>query len=184
MDNFYTDITATDLSASRSKDEIMHELVQKAGEQGFMVVDSDMQKPWGGFVRFDTKDASRFITAFFPGLDTGEARLGQNDMELSPKFLLVSPNSRLSWQRHARRAECWAYIMSGGYHKSINPDDQGELQLAKVGDVVQLQQGECHRLVGLPGESYTLVAEIWQHTNPNTPSDEGDIERLADDYKR
>ena len=184
MNDFYTDITAADLSVTRNKDDVMQELVEKAVKRGFVVVDSDMQKPWGGFVRFDTKDADVFIQAFFPGLDINQARLGRNDMELSPKFLLVTPNSRLSWQRHGRRAERWAYLTSGAYHKSTDPANQGDMQLAQVGDVVQFQQGECHRLVGLPGDAYTLVAEIWQHTDHDNQSDEADIERLADDYKR
>lgn len=184
MNEFYTDIMAIDLSTARSKDEVMQDLIEKAGRRGFIVVDVDMQKPWGGFVRFDTKDAEAFIKAFFPNLDINEARLGHGDTELSPKFLLVTPNSRLSWQRHGRRAERWAYLTSGGYHKSFDPTEQGELQVAQVGDIVQFEQGECHRLVGLPGDTYTLVAEIWQHTSPSEQSDESDIERLADDYKR
>jgi hypothetical protein len=29
-----------------------------------------------------------------------------------------------------------------------------------------------------------MVAEIWQHTDPNHPSDEDDIVRLQDDFGR
>jgi mannose-6-phosphate isomerase-like protein (cupin superfamily) len=132
-------------------------------------------------VRFDNKGAEAFVGQFFP-----ELRMEANElrMELSPKFLLVAPGARLSWQRHARRAERWAYLSPGGYHKSTDPSDQGEMIPADAGDVVQFEQGECHRLVGLPGDRYTLVAEIWQHTNPQDLSDEADIERLEDDYSR
>ena len=62
-------------------------------------------------------------------------------------------------------------------------DEQGELVMARAGDVVQFETGERHRLVGALGY-YTLVAEIWQHTNSGQLSNEDDVVRLADDYKR
>jgi mannose-6-phosphate isomerase-like protein (cupin superfamily) len=127
-------------------------------------------------------DADTFVNEFFPGLDPAEARLGNEDAELSPKILLVSPAQRLSWQHHDRRAERWAFVTTGGYHKSTT-DDQGELHSAKSGEVVQFAQGERHRLVGAIGH-YTLVAEIWQHVDNDHPSDEADIVRLQDDYDR
>jgi hypothetical protein len=49
-------------------------------------------------------------------------------------------------------------------------------------EVVSLQQGERHRLIGTKG--WGVVAEIWMHTDPNHPSDEADIVRLQDDYSR
>ena len=59
----------------------------------------------------------------------------------------------------------------------------GEMVQANPGDVVQFEAGECHRLVG-GSDGVTLVAEIWQHTDPTMHSDEADITRLQDDYKR
>ena len=41
---------------------------------------------------------------------------------------------------------------------------------------------ERHRLVGL--DKIGVVAEIWIHTDLNNPSDENDIVRISDDYKR
>lgn len=180
----YDEIVAVDLASSRDKEEVLRDLIAVAEAHGYEVVDTDLQKPWGGFVRFDTKVANHFITTFFPGLDTNAARLGNPEAELSPKFLLVTPGCRLSWQRHGRRAERWAYLTPGAYYKSMDPDNPGNEVDVEVGEVVQFAQGECHRLVGAKGESYTLVAEIWQHTDSAQPSDEADIERLADDYKR
>jgi hypothetical protein len=49
-------------------------------------------------------------------------------------------------------------------------------------EVVSLQQGERHRLIGTQG--WGVVAEIWMHTDPNHPSGEADIVRLQDDYSR
>jgi mannose-6-phosphate isomerase-like protein (cupin superfamily) len=184
MKQLLTDVMAVSLNSSRSKTEVMRELVEAARNRGYEVVDTDMEKPWGAFVRFNTKDANDFIENFFPGLDPDKARLGVASLELSPKFLLVTPGARLSWQRHGRRAERWSYVTGGAYYKSMYPNDPGVVVVAKAGETVQFKQGECHRLVGVPGEQYTLVAEIWQHTDPLHPSDESDIERLQDDYKR
>ena len=50
------------------------------------------------------------------------------------------------------------------------------------GKVVELSKGERHRLIG--EATWGIVAEIWVHTDPNSPSDESDIVRLQDDYSR
>lgn len=170
-------------SRESDKQQMITNIVTYAEESGYTVADVDSNRPWGGFVRFDYKDGDTFISEFFPGVNATEARLGNPAAELSPKILLVAPRQRLSWQVHARRAERWKFLNDGGYYKSTDADNPGELIEAYTGDEVQFEAGECHRLVGA-GDSYTLVAEIWQHTDPNHPSDEDDITRLQDDYKR
>lgn len=165
------------------KAAIIDNVVRSAEEAGYEVADVDGARPWGGFVRFETKDGDNFVTEFFPEIDPVEARLGNADAELSPKILIVTPNQRLSWQVHERRAERWRFLTDGKYHKSSDPDEMGEPIAAKAGDVVQFEAGECHRLVGAEHD-VTLVAEIWQHTIPEHPSTEDDIIRLQDDYKR
>ena len=60
-------------------------------------------------------------------------------------------------------------------------DTEGELVKFNEGKQVRLAQGERHRLIGL--EDYGIVAEIWQHTD-SVPSDEEDIVRVQDDFKR
>lgn len=152
-------------------------------ELGYTIVDADESRPWGGFYRLDDEEAERFIHEFFPGLTLQDAKLGHDDIELSPKFLLVSPGQRLSWQFHHRRAERWRFLSQGAYYKS-ETDTQGRRTVAPAGTVVQFSQGERHRLCAYDDKSYTLVAEIWQHTDPQHPSEEADIVRLADDYKR
>jgi hypothetical protein len=42
--------------------------------------------------------------------------------------------------------------------------------------------GQRHRLIGL--DQWGVVAEIWQHTDSENPSDESDIVRLQDDFGR
>lgn len=175
-------IATVDLSISRPKHQIFNDVVRVAQAAGLLIDDVDLNKPWGFYVRFDGAGADEFIAEFFPGLSPEEARLGNPELPLSPKFLLVSPNELLSWQYHERRAERWAYLTDGAYYKSLT-DEQGEPQAAAAGTVVQFARGERHRLVGLP-DSYVLVAEIWQHTDAGNPSDEADIIRLADKYKR
>jgi mannose-6-phosphate isomerase-like protein (cupin superfamily) len=102
--------------------------------------------------------------------------------KLSPKILVVAPNKRLSWQFHHRRAEIWK-ILSGvvGVKTSLT-DEEGEIQELKPGTFIQMDKGERHRLIGL--DSWGIVAEIWQHTDPENPSDEDDIVRLQDDFGR
>ena len=56
------------------------------------------------------------------------------------------------------------------------------MEVYNEGDQIVLQQGERHRLIGLNEAS--VVAEIWQHTDANHPSDEDDIIRVQDDFGR
>lgn len=171
-----------DTSTVAPKHKIFNEVVKLAHAHGYTIDDVDLNKPWGFYIRFEASDAERFVPEFFPGLSLEAARLGNPEATLSPKFLLVCPGELLSWQYHKRRAERWAFLTPGAYYKSEN-DDQGELQHAQLGDVVQFQDGERHRLVGQSG-AYVLVAEIWQHTDSMVLSDEADIVRLDDKYKR
>ena len=152
-------------------------------EVGYTIVEIDEKRPWGAYYRLSGGEASRFIKEFFPGLSLQEAQLGRTSTELSPKFLLVSPGQRLSWQFHYRRAERWRFLTKGAYFQSTT-DNQGERQIAEPDTIVQFAQGERHRLCSYDDQNYTLVAEIWQHTIPDALSDESDIIRLADDYKR
>ena len=50
------------------------------------------------------------------------------------------------------------------------------------GETIVLAKGERHRLIGL--DTFGIVAEIWQHTDSQHPSDEDDIVRLQDDFGR
>ena len=154
-------------------------------ELGYRIVESDEKKPWGAYYRMAGDDSERFVQEFFPGLSLVEAKLGRENVELSPKFLLVAPGHRLSWQYHNRRAERWRFLTAGAYYRSHTDAMPEVLQHARAGTVVQFDAGERHRLASEPySKNYTLVAEIWQHTQPDHPSNEEDIVRLQDDYKR
>ncbi len=170
------------LDGAVDKIELVDQLEDIAKSYGYETVDRNDSKPWGAYLRFDGKVAEQFIASFFPGLTLAEAQLGIENAELSPKFLLVAPGQRLSWQKHDRRAERWAFLTDGAYYKSPT-DEMGEVVPVKAGEVVQFAKGERHRLVGIEGK-YVLVAEIWQHSDPDHLSDEEDIIRIQDDYNR
>lgn len=139
----------------------------------------DNNRPWGGFFVIAEQQAQAFSDQYFQRLDVSTLKIGG---PLSPKILVVAPKKRLSWQYHNRRAEIWCVIQGQvGVKRSVN-DIEGELKLLNVGDIITLQQGERHRLIGL--NDYAVIAEIWQHTDANYPSDEEDIVRLQDDFGR
>ena len=102
--------------------------------------------------------------------------------KLSPKILLVEPGKKLSWQYHHRRAEIWKLIAGRAGVIKSDDDFEKEVILLEPGDLVELQQGDRHRLIGL--DQWGIVAEIWRHTDADNPSDEDDIIRLQDDFGR
>ncbi len=154
----------------------IEELIKRLG---FQVVSKDFQRPWGGFLVIDENQAQDFSNQFFKGINIETLKISG---KLSPKILIVKPESRLSWQYHHRRAEIWrVYKGEVGIIKSED-DTQNEMKIYSEGDQITLKQGERHRLIGL--ENYGVVAEIWQHTDKNNPSDEEDIVRVQDDFGR
>jgi mannose-6-phosphate isomerase-like protein (cupin superfamily) len=147
--------------------------------QGFEFERIDFNRPWGGFFVIEESQAAQFTAAYFSGIDNKDLIDGR---KVSPKILLVAPNKRLSWQYHHRRSEVWRVIEGEVGIVRSDTDEQGELEIFKVGDIITLKKRERHRLVGL--SDWGKVAEIWQHTEPDNPSDEDDIVRLQDDFGR
>ncbi|MDB0025796.1 phosphoheptose isomerase [Polaribacter sp.] len=122
---------------------------------GFSVVSYDFDRPWGGFLVIDERQAQEFSNKFFEGIEVNTLKIGG---KLSPKILIVKPKARLSWQYHNRRAEIWqVYKGSAGIIRS-DSDVENEMKVFNEGDQVILQQGERHRLIGL--DDYCVVAEI------------------------
>jgi mannose-6-phosphate isomerase len=145
---------------------------------GIASIDSD--RPWGGFFVIDEADTDTFIGQFFPEYDVQHIK--QFGSRLSPKILVVGPSEELSWQYHHRRAELWKCLKGPVGYKRSRYDDQGKTYTLAIGGTVQFNPSERHRLMGLV--KWGIVAEFWQHTDPNSPSDENDIVRLADKYGR
>lgn len=182
MNELSQQLSRVHIDATVDKVTLVETISRLTEEAGYSIVECNIQKPWGAYIRINSNQSDHFVSEFFPGLTPSEARLGVDTAELSPKLLIVAPKQRLSWQYHNRRAERWVFLTAGGYQKTMI-DTEPEATAVQAGEVVQFAQGERHRLVASLN-SYTVVAEIWQHTNPTALSDEDDIVRLADDYSR
>lgn len=170
-------IGLTELSIT--KQQLFEQIKQVLLKQGFEIDKTDMERPWGGFFVINEEQAQAFANQYFSGLDVNELKISG---KLSPKILVVAPNTRLSWQYHFRRAEIWT-VVEGVVGIKTSPDNvEGELKTYQTGDKIILKQGERHRLIGL--DNWGIVAEIWQHTDAENPSDENDIVRVQDDFGR
>lgn len=163
----------------KTKKEIFADTAALLKELNFTAVAQDDNRPWGGFYVIDEKQAEKFAKKFFPEEDFNALKISD---KLSPKILLVAPGKRLSWQYHFRRAEIWRCIGGNVAVATSLTDEEKDKSTLHEGDKIKLQQGERHRLIGL--DDWGVVAEIWQHTNAENPSDENDIVRLQDDFGR
>jgi len=163
----------------QTKQALFSEIEGVLNDQGFQVVQQDQDRPWGGFFVIEESQAQQFANTYFNGLDVQELKISG---KLSPKILIVAPGKRLSWQYHHRRAEIWQVVRGAVGVVTSDTDEEHELKLLHPGDVIRLNQGERHRLVGL--DEWGVLAEIWQHTDVNNPSDEEDIVRVQDDFGR
>lgn len=161
------------------KGELFSQIEEKLKAQGFEIDNIDQTRPWGGFFVINEDQAQKFADQYFDGLDVQGLRISG---KLSPKILIVAPNKRLSWQYHHRRAEIWRVTQGEVGVVTSATDEENELKRLTEGEFIRLSQGERHRLIGL-GE-YGVVAEIWQHTDTENPSDESDIVRVQDDFGR
>ena len=148
-------------------------------QQGFTIVKHDAERPWGGFYVIDEAQAAQFAAYYFPDENFDEIKITE---KLSPKILMVAPNKRLSWQYHHRRAEIWKCIGGTAAVATSDTDEEEEQHILQPGDIIKLYQGKRHRLIGL--DTWGVIAEIWQHTEVEDPSDEDDIVRVQDDFGR
>lgn len=159
--------------------DYLHKIENEIKELGFEIISKDFDRPWGGFLVISEEQAQEFADKFFDGIDIKNIKIGG---KLSPKILVVKPNSKLSWQYHHRRAEIWKVFKGKvGVSRSFD-DNEKPLKKLIIGDQIELKKGERHRLIGL--DDFAVIAEIWQHTDQENPSNENDIIRLSDDYGR
>jgi len=167
------------LSINTEKNSVFEQIEAELKKENFTIISQDQTRPWGGFFVLDESQAEVFASKFFPHLKMTEIHITN---KLSPKILIVAPHKRLSWQYHFRRAEIWKVLAGVVGVKTSATDEEGEIQELAPGSFIKLEKGERHRLIGL--ETWGIVAEIWQHTNPENPSDEDDIVRVQDDFGR
>lgn len=90
------------------------------------------------------------------------------------KRIVVSPGHRLSYQRHAQRAEHWLMV-AGTALVTLNDT---EVPLA-AGDAIDIPQGAAHRIAN-PGTAELVFIEV----QLGDYFGEDDIERLEDDFGR
>lgn len=166
-------------SPETPKELVFEHVAEYLLQQNLKVDKQDSTRPWGGFFVLDEAEADKFIALYFSHLTRDELTITG---KLSPKILIVAPEMRLSWQYHHRRAEIWKLIGGTAGVITSDTDEEKDTTQLNIGDIIQLKQGERHRLIGLAG--WGIVAEIWRHTDAGDPSDEDDIVRVQDDFGR
>ncbi|MGH9943990.1 MAG: phosphomannose isomerase type II C-terminal cupin domain [Pyrinomonadaceae bacterium] len=90
------------------------------------------------------------------------------------KRIEVLPGKRLSYQKHARRAEHWM-VVQGTARVTLDGGDR----LIQLGEVVDVPIGACHRIEN-PGAQKLIFIEIQRGDYLG----EDDIVRLSDDFGR
>ena len=90
------------------------------------------------------------------------------------KRLVIHPGKRLSYQRHAKRAEHW-FIVSGTGKVTLD----GTVTEVHPGESIDIPLGGAHRIAN-EGETDVVLIEV-QH---GTYFGEDDIVRLEDDFGR
>ena len=167
------------MPAEQQKSDVFSEVRKVLDSQNFQIVAEDQTRPWGGFFVLAEDQAQKFANTYFNGIAVEDLRISG---KLSPKVLIVAPGKRLSWQYHDRRAEIWQVIKGTVGIITSPTDEEGELKEYAPGDRILLKKGLRHRAVGL--SDWGIIAEIWQHTDHENPSDESDIVRVEDDFGR
>ena len=108
------------------------------------------KRPWGSFTVLDKGDGWQV------------------------KRIEVLPGKRLSYQKHAQRAEHW-FVVQGTAKVTLD----GEEIIVKTGETVDIKIGAAHRVEN-PGGELTVFIEIQQGDYLG----EDDIVRLEDDFGR
>ena len=108
------------------------------------------RRPWGTFTVLDEADGFKV------------------------KRIEVLPGKRLSYQKHAQRAEHW-FVVAGTAKVTL---DGGEI-FVETGHAVDIPKGAAHRVEN-PGETNLVFIEVQQGGYLG----EDDIVRLEDDFGR
>ena len=166
------------LEISGTRDEVFKKL-EKYITSFLRIRYIDNTRPWGGFFTMNEEDTGIFMQVYYPHLRIEKLSISG---KLSPKILVVQPGKKLSWQYHHRRAEIWKVIAGKVKVITSDTDVEKEEKVLVMGDIIELKQGERHRIIGT--DEWAVIAEIWRHTDPDYPSDEEDIVRVQDDFGR
>jgi mannose-6-phosphate isomerase len=148
---------------------------------GYLLADVDEHKPWGAYYRIADEHAPDFVSTYFPDHTVEELGRGGS---LSPKFLIFEPGMKLSLQYHKRRAEIWKVVEGTLIAAISDTDEEGVWKEYVRGEEVAYGALIRHRAGAPEGAGWVVVAEVWQHTDAQQPTDESDIVRIADDFGR
>jgi mannose-6-phosphate isomerase len=166
----------TDLEIKTTdKAEAFQQVADYIIKQGYKITNLDIRRPWGFYLYADPSQQSKFIDQFYEGENL-------EGIDVSLPLMVVQPKMRLSWQYHHRRSEIWRCLAGSYLVIQSQTDDESDPVLINKGDTVTVKQGMRHRCVGT--DEWGVFAEIWQHTEPDNPTDEDDIVRLQDDFGR
>jgi mannose-6-phosphate isomerase len=105
----------------------------------------------------------------------GSYRILDEGENYKVKRIEVLPGKRLSYQRHARRAEHW-FIVNGTAKVTLN----GVEMLVKMGETVDVGRQDAHRVENPDPEELLIFIE----TQTGDYFGEDDIVRLEDDFGR
>jgi mannose-6-phosphate isomerase len=111
------------------------------------------ERPWGNFTVLDE---------------------GPQGKDFKVKRIEVLPGKRLSYQKHAQRAEHW-FIVQGTAKVTLD----GEDRILAPGEYVDIPIGMAHRVEN-PGEEKVIFIEVQRGLYLG----EDDIVRLQDDFGR
>jgi mannose-6-phosphate isomerase len=109
------------------------------------------ERPWGSFTVLDDQAATHKV-----------------------KRIVVAPGKRLSYQRHAQRAEHW-YIVEGSARVTLD----GSMVELGAGSAIDIPRGAAHRIEN-PGTEDLVFVEVQR----GDYFGEDDIVRLEDDFGR
>ena len=166
--------------STQTKEQVINQLKLYISNENFEIAEEDIEKPWGAYFKLSKNNVEKFIQKYFDFEQNTLDDLLQ--FNLDPKFLLVAPDKKLSWQYHFNRSEIWTVLVGPVKVITSNNDIKTEETILQTGENIQIQTQERHRLCGL--DNWGIVAEIWIHINKNKPSDESDIVRVQDDFGR
>lgn len=168
------------INPNQSKQDIEIQIRKIISDLNYAIVDEDVNRPWGGYFRFDEKHGSDFKQRFFSEV---KLPVWAIDLPISPKILFTAPHKRLSWQYHRRRGEVWKMI-KGDAAVYLRDSDQIPQNPTVVtqGSTVNIPVLYRHRQCAQ--NTWVIWAEMWIHTDPSHPSTEEDNVRVADDFGR
>jgi mannose-6-phosphate isomerase len=104
----------------------------------------------------------------------GKFEVLSDDETHKVKRMTVEPGHRLSYQRHAQRAEHW-FVVAGDAIVTLD----GVEHVVATGEAIDIPMGAAHRIANAG-----LVPLVFIEVQHGTYFGEDDIERLDDDYGR